>query len=563
MRYDPQQPLIIQNDFTILLESEHREFDQVREMLSRFAELIKTPAQIHTYRVTPLSLWNAAASGLHTREIIVFLENYSKFAIPGRVRDDMIKWMDRYGLLKLQQWQGQLVLTTEDQPLLERLIQDSTLQNYWGPRIDAYQVCVKPIFRGVLKQQLIRMGYPVQDIAGYHHGESLSVELRKQTRSGRSFQLRDYQSQAIGSLNRQSDGEGSGVIVLPCGAGKTIVGIGAIANMKCATLILTSNTTSVEQWKRELLDKTCLDEDLIGVYSGNRKEVRPVTIATYQILTHRKNKDDPFTHMRLFNERDWGLIVYDEVHLLPAPVFRVTADIQATRRIGLTATLVREDGREEEVFSLIGPKRYEVSWKEMEKKGWIAAVHCTEVRIEMTESVRQRYETADGRSKFRLAGENEAKLKVIDQILHKHRGEPTIIIGQYLSQLRKISEATGAPLITGELPYDQREILYHRFKTGELQLIVVSKVANFAVDLPDARVAIQVSGSYGSRQEEAQRLGRILRPKNEQNVAYFYTIVSADSKEEQFSLKRQLFLVEQGYHYGIETLNIEGSLCLI
>jgi DNA excision repair protein ERCC-3 len=406
--------------------------------------------------------------------------------------------------------------------------------------------------RGELKQELIKLGYPVSDLAGYHPGEPLRIGLKRELPDGRRFALRDYQEAAVEAFYRGGSLHGgSGVLVLPCGAGKTIIGIAAMARLGCATLVLTSNVTSVRQWKREILEKTELTAEQVGEYSGEAKEVKPVTIATYQILTYRKGKEGPFAHIELFNLRDWGLIVYDEVHLLPAPVFRMTADIQATRRLGLTATLVREDGREEDVFSLIGPKRCELPWKQLERAGWIAAVTCIEVRAPLPAERRAAYAAAEARRQFRLAGENPAKLDVVRKLLERHKNEPTLIIGQYLGQLKLLSELTGAPVISGEVPHEERERLYAAFKGGSLRVLIVSKVANFAVDLPDASVAIQVSGSFGSRQEEAQRLGRILRPKPGENAAHFYSIVSRDTKEQEFAMKRQLFLVEQGYEYRI------------
>ncbi len=401
-----------------------------------------------------------------------------------------------------------------------------------------------------MKQELVKLGFPVEDLAGYSRGESLPIQLRSDAAGTGAFALRDYQRSAVDSFYREGSMQGgSGVLVLPCGAGKTVIGIAAMGKLSCATLILTTNSTSVKQWKREILDKTDLTEDMVGEYTGLQKEVRPVTIATYQILTYRKSKNESFVHMDLFNKRDWGLIVYDEVHLLPAPVFRVTADIQATRRLGLTATLIREDGREEDVFSLVGPKRYEMPWKTLESQGWIASVECVELRVPLPPAEMEAYRSAAERERMRIASNNRAKLDVVDGLLRKHEGEQVIVIGQYLEQLHKLAERTGAPMISGEMPHDKREALYHSFRSGEIPVLIVSKVANFAVDLPDAAVAIQVSGSFGSRQEEAQRLGRILRPKSGENKAYFYTIVSEDTKEQEFAMNRQLFLIEQGYNY--------------
>jgi DNA excision repair protein ERCC-3 len=553
MRYDPDRPLVVQSDSTLMLEADHPQGEEAGSALSRFAELVKTPGQIHTYRMTPLSLWNAASSGLSVERILDVLNGYGKFDVPLQVKQNVIHFVGRYGLVKLVPDGQRLMLAADDTELLEKLAGYKSLQSYFiGGTAAAGALEICPAYRGMIKQDLIKLGFPVQDLAGYHHGEVLPIRLRGSTAVGEPFVLRDYQRNAADAFY---DGErlhgGSGVVVLPCGAGKTVIGIAALARLQCAALILTTNVASVRQWKRELLDKTDLDEELVGEYCGDRKEVRPVTIATYQILTHRHRKDDGFSHMSLFNERDWGLIIYDEVHLLPAPVFRATADIQATRRLGLTATLVREDGREEDVFSLVGPKLFEAGWKDLEQKGWVARVQCTEVRVPLTEPLREVYTRAEARHKHRIAGENPVKLDVLVDLLNRHKEEPTLVIGQYLDQLKHISETVGAPMISGDMPHEERDGLYERFNRGDIRTLVVSKVANFAIDLPDARVAIQVSGSFGSRQEEAQRLGRILRPKRENNNAFFYSLVSDDTREQDFSMHRQLFLLEQGYRYEI------------
>lgn len=553
MNYFPDRPMIVHSDFTIWLETKHPDYEEVRGLLGRFADLLKSPEHVHTYRVTPLSLWNAASSGMSAEDMIGVLEDYGKFAPPKTMLDYVIHYMRRFGLVRLEGSSERLFLVSDEPSVLRTIrgmdgIREALLEPFGEFRLE-----VRPDRRGAIKQELIRRGYPVQDVAGYHEGERVPIRLKSVTGGGRQLSLRSYQKEALHSFYR--DGTmfgGSGVLVLPCGAGKTVIGIAAMAELGCATLVLTTHTTSVRQWREEMLDKTDLTPDMIGEYTGDRKEVRPVTIATYQILTHRRGKDEEFAHMKLFNERDWGLIIYDEVHLLPAPVFRVTADIQATRRLGLTATLVREDGREEDVFSLVGPKRYDVSWKELERDGWISRVDCTELRVPMDTELRTRYLTAESRRQIRIAGENPLKLRVVRRLLEKHRAEPTLVIGQYLDQLRAISAELGAPLVSGEMPHGDRDELYRRFREGSVPLLVVSKVANFAVDLPDAAVAIQVSGSFGSRQEEAQRLGRILRPKRERNRAHFYSLVSKESKEQDFSMNRQLFLVEQGYQYRIE-----------
>jgi DNA excision repair protein ERCC-3 len=553
MSYNPERPLIVQSDYTVLLEVKNDQFEAARHAIAPFADLVKSPEYIHTYRITPLSLWNAASTGWTAESVIEALETYSKFELPQNIKKDIFHYISRYGILKLVERNGALILYAEDPLILKELKNYTSLQKEFVAEIDDQSVEIRLASRGSIKQELIRLGFPVEDHAGYREGEALPIHLRPETLGGRAFDLREYQEQAIDSFYREgSVVGGSGVLVLPCGAGKTIIGIGTMAKLGSATLILTTNVTSVRQWIREILDKTDVDPEWIGEYTGRSKDVKPITVATYQILTHRNSRADEFTHMTLFNERDWGLIVYDEVHLLPAPVFRATADIQTKRRLGLTATLVREDGREEDVFTLVGPKRYDVPWKELEEQGWIASAVCSEIRVPMPMEHREKYALAEPKQKYRLASENPMKLEVIRSLLQKHEGRLTLIIGQYIDQLREISRALKVPLITGETSQEQREALFDRFKRGELKTLVVSKVANFAVDLPDASVAIQVSGTFGSRQEEAQRLGRILRAKEGDNHAYFYTIVSRDTKDQEFAMNRQLFLVEQGYRYEIQ-----------
>ncbi|MFD0697186.1 DNA repair helicase XPB [Paenibacillus sp. GCM10027628] len=555
MNWDPARPLIVQSDLSVLLETHHMEFDSVRNTLSRFADLIKSPEHLHTYRITPLSLWNATAAGMRVDEMTAFLQKHAKFDVPTGVISSIRKYSKRYGLLRLENVGRELYLVSDDTVVLKEISAYDSICSYLQDARGERAIAISPVYRGLIKQELTKLGYPVEDMAAYRKGEYVRIPLLdNEADVEMPFQLRDYQKHAVDAFQRIGDGRGvgSGVLVLPCGAGKTIVGIAAMARCSCATLILTSNVTSVRQWKREILEKTGLTEEQVGEYNGVCKEVRPITIATYQILTHRGKKEDEFSHLRLFSEREWGLIIYDEVHLLPAPVFRATAEIQATRRLGLTATLVREDGREDDVFSLVGPKRYEMAWKELESKGWIATVACKEIRVPLSSHERERYSASGARQQFRIAGENAAKLQVIDDLLKQHANEQTLIIGQYIDQLELISAHTGAPMISGGMAHDEREKLYQRFKEGSLPLLIVSKVANFAVDLPDAAVAIQVSGSYGSRQEEAQRLGRILRPKrNGANAAVFYSLISEDTKEQDFAIKRQLFLVEQGYQYSI------------
>lgn len=554
MKIDSKKPLVVQNDFTVLLEASHPDSEQVRIVLTRFADLVKTPGAIHTYRMSALSLWNAAAAGMTTVEIVEFLEKYAKFGVSVHVKQDIRRFVERYGLVRIESLGEDLLLVSDDVDAIKEMVSYRSLRSYGLCQIDSRTLRFSSTFRGVLKQELIKLGYPVQDLAGYSRGEELPINLKHSTQQGQSFELRDYQQVAVDSFYQEgSTLGGSGVLVLPCGAGKTLIGIAAMGKLNCATLILTTNSTSVKQWKREILDKTNMTEEMVGEYSGLIKQVRPITIATYQILTYRKSKDDLFVHMDLFNKRDWGLIVYDEVHLLPAPVFRVTANIQATRRLGLTATLIREDGREEDVFSLVGPKRYDMPWKELEGKGWIASVNCSEIRVELTEAERERYDVSGPRQQMRLASMNSAKYGVIQELLKRHSTEQVLIIGQYIEQLKQISDVLQVPLIYGEISQERREELFEKFRNGKIRVLIVSKVANFAVDLPDAAVAIQISGSFGSRQEEAQRLGRILRPKANRNEAFFYSIVSDNTKEQDYALNRQLFLVEQGYRYRIQS----------
>jgi len=546
---NPNGPLIVQNDFSILLETAHAGFAETRAELACFAELLKSPEGLHTYRMTPLSLWNAAAAGLKLEDIARFLQERAQFGVPAAVLAGLRKYMGRYGLLRLEKVGGELQLVSDDTVVLKELAETAQLRSYLADWRGDRAVAIAAAARGLLKRELVRLGYPVADHAGYAQGEHVHIRLREDG----GFALRDYQRQAVDAFARGDGADGgSGVLVLPCGAGKTVVGIAAMSRFQQATLILTTNVTSVKQWKREIVQKTHLPDDQVGEYAGVRKETRPVTIATYQMLTHRSGQSELFKHMALFHEREWGLIIYDEVHLLPAPVFRATADIQTARRLGLTATLVREDGREDEVFSLVGPKRFELGWKELEAQGWLAAVACREIRVPLTADGAERYREAGARRQIRLAGENAAKLAAVERLLLRHAGEPTLVIGQYIEQLTRIAERTGAPLISGEMPHERREQLYADFKAGRLRLLIVSKVANFAVDLPDASVAIQVSGSFGSRQEEAQRLGRVLRPKRGGNSAVFYSLISKETKEQEFALKRQLFLVEQGYRYTVE-----------
>lgn len=546
---------IVQRDFTVLLEVGHPGFDQARAQLGMYAELVKTPAAFHTYRITALSLWNAAALGWSADQVIESLESVSRWNVPAALIQDIQRIIHQYGKLQLkpQADHGRMRLVSEDERLLDELSSMKTISAFRMERVDPHELILGGEQRGLLKRELTRLGYPVLDYAGYREGTSLPFEWQANTLGEGldGFQLRPYQRDAVDAFEGSEGMGGSGLLVLPCGAGKTVIGMAVLERLQCECLILTSNTTSVRQWIQELQDKTTITNEQIGEYSGQKKQVKPVTVATYQILTHRKSKDADFTHIKLLSERQWGLIIYDEVHLLPAPVFRATADIQATRRLGLTATLVREDGCEQDVFSLIGPKLYDMPWKELEQQGWIANVQCQEIRIPFTPELRSNYLEAEVKHQFRLAAENPAKLAVIRRILDHHEGMPALVIGQYLDQLESIAREIEAPLISGTMSQQERVKWFAAFRRGEIKTIVVSKVANFAVDLPDAAVALEISGSFGSRQEEAQRLGRILRPKSGENKAYFYALVSEDSKEQEFALRRQMFLVEQGYEYKI------------
>jgi DNA excision repair protein ERCC-3 len=561
----PENPLIVQSDRTLLLEVSHPSFPEVRDELARFAELVKSPEHIHTYRITPLSLWNASASGVTCPDITATLERWSRYPVPQNLIQEIEDHGTRYGKLRLVDKDGRLALEMEDRGLFYELENQRSLDALLAePYPDQRGIFLRDGMRGEVKLRLIRLGHPVKDMAGFKPGEPLAFQLLERLAgSGKRFALRDYQQAAVDVFHAGGGPDGgAGVLVLPCGAGKTVIAIACMARLQTHTLVLTTNVTAVKQWKQELLDKTTLREDEIGVYTGDRKEIRPVTIATYQILTYRKTKGAPFEHFKLFEAANWGLVIHDEVHMLPAPVFRAVAELQAKRRLGLTATLVREDGKEEDVFSLIGPKRVDVPWKTLEQSGFIATAHCLEIRVPLPSDERMAYAVAEQRQRFRLASENSLKLAVMDELLAGHPNESVLVIGQYLDQLRIIGERLGAPVLTGQTPERERDALYRQFRAGELRVLIVSKVANFAIDLPDASMAIQVSGTFGSRQEEAQRLGRILRPKDERNISYFYSLISKDTTEQEFARNRQLFLTEQGYRYLIESryLDEDGRL---
>ncbi len=534
-------PLIVQSDKTLLLEVDHAGAEAARRDIAPFAELERAPEHIHTYRVTPLGLWNARAAGHDAEQVIDALLRHSRYAVPQALLVDVAETMARYGRLTIEKDPAHgLVLRTTDRPVLEEVLRHRRIEPLLGERIDPDTILVHPSERGHLKQQLLKIGWPAEDLAGYVDGEAHPITLREE-----GWTMRPYQRQAVEGFWHG----GSGVVVLPCGAGKTIVGAGAMAAAGATTLILVPNTVAARQWQDELLRRTSLSEKEIGEYSGTRKEIRPVTIATYQVLSVRRRGVYP--HLELLDARDWGLVVYDEVHLLPAPIFRMTADLQARRRLGLTATLVREDGREGDVFSLIGPKRFDAPWKDIEAQGWIAPADCVEVRVTLGQGERMAYAVAEADDRYRLASCTPGKERVVQDLVARHTGEPTLVIGQYLDQLATLAERLEAPLITGETSVAERQRLFDAFRSGEVGLLVVSKVANFSIDLPEASVAIQVSGTFGSRQEEAQRLGRVLRPKGDGRTAHFYTIVSRDTVDADYAAHRQRFLAEQGYAYRI------------
>ncbi|MGD9987446.1 DNA repair helicase XPB [Pseudonocardia sp.] len=537
----PDGPLIVQSDKTLLLEVDHPAAGEARAAIAPFAELERAPEHVHTYRVTPLALWNARAAGHDAEQVVDALVRFSRYAVPQPLLVDVVDTMGRYGRLQLSQSPVHgLVMTAFDRAVLEEVLRQKKIAPMLGARIDDDTVVVHPSERGPLKQALLKIGWPAEDLAGYVDGEAHEIELAQD-----GWHLRSYQQEAVDGFWQG----GSGVVVLPCGAGKTLVGAAAMAQAKATTLILVTNTVSGRQWKRELIARTSLTEDEIGEYSGERKEIRPVTIATYQVITRRVKGE--YRHLELFDSRDWGLVIYDEVHLLPAPVFRMTADLQSRRRLGLTATLVREDGREGDVFSLIGPKRYDAPWRDIEAQGWIAPAECIEVRVTLTDAERLGYATADAEERYKLASTARTKLPVVKAILDRHPDEPTLVIGAYLDQLDDLGEALDSPVIQGSTKNKEREALFDAFRRGEIKRLVVSKVANFSIDLPEATVAIQVSGTFGSRQEEAQRLGRLLRPKGDGRQAHFYSVVSRDTLDTEYAAHRQRFLAEQGYAYRI------------
>ncbi|MEV8510984.1 DNA repair helicase XPB [Dactylosporangium sp. NPDC051484] len=537
----PEGPLIVQSDKTLLLEVDHPDAQACRMAIAPFAELERSPEHVHTYRLTPLGLWNARAAGHDAEGVVDSLLRFSRYPVPHALLVDIAETMDRYGRLRLlnDPVHG-LVLHASDRAVLIEVSKSKKLAGMLGSQLDADTVIVHSSERGRLKQALLKLGWPAEDLAGYVDGEAHPISLAED-----GWVLRSYQREAVESFWAG----GSGVVVLPCGAGKTLVGAAAMAEAKATTLILVTNTVAGRQWKRELMARTSLTDAEIGEYSGERKEIRPVTIATYQVLTTRRG--GTFAHLDLFNARDWGLVVYDEVHLLPAPIFRFTADLQARRRLGLTATLVREDGREGDVFSLIGPKRYDAPWKDIEAQGWIAPAECVEVRVTLTDAERMAYAVAEPEERYRVAATARTKLPVVRALIDRHKDDQILVIGGYIDQLHQLGEFLDAPIVQGATTNRERERLFDAFRNGELKTLVISKVGNFSIDLPEAAVAIQVSGTFGSRQEEAQRLGRVLRPKADGRQAHFYTVVARDTIDTEYAAHRQRFLAEQGYAYTI------------
>jgi len=556
MAMNPSNPVIVQGDGKVLLETKHADFDRARDFLARFSELESSPDLLHTYRITPLSLWNAASAGMTRDEIVQELRDLSKFDIPADVLRTIDDTITRYGLIQLHPHPtepGQFLRVVFATAYVEKLLKATQTgkellqpDGRRGWRIEAGM-------RGLFKQRLLLENWPVEDLAGFLPGDPLPITLRETTVGGLPFAPRSYQHAAVDRwFMGGAPAGGHGVVVLPCGAGKTIVALTAMAAVGQHVLVLCNNQSAVNQWVREILDKTNLTPEQVGSYTGSEKRICPVTVATYQVLTWRRSREHDFEHIHLFRDHNWGLLIYDEVHLLPAPVFGATAELQGRRRLGLTATLIREDGREGDVFSLVGPKRYDLPWQVLEKQGYVAEAQCYEVRVPFGRKDRAKYESTQAMEQFRMASENPAKLEVVQDLVERHSDDNILVIGTYLEQLEQLAKLLGAPLITGANPQNARDVLFKQFRSGEIKRLVVSKVANFAIDLPDANVAIQVSGSFGSRQEEAQRLGRILRPKPDGTQAFFYTVVTADSREQEFAIKRQLFLTEQGYRYHIE-----------
>jgi DNA excision repair protein ERCC-3 len=544
------KPLIVQSDLSLMLEVHHKAAESARSDLITFAELIKSPEHIHTYAISAISLWNAASANVGIEDVIKKLEKWSRYAVPENVIFFIREMGGRFGTIKLHPYDEEnYLLTVANERYAKEIMAHKNISKLLKVAPDGFIV---PIYlRGQLKIELIKLNLPVEDLIPLKKGEPIEVDFRQVSKRGVPFVLRGYQKMAADALlGKGEQGSGYGTIVLPCGSGKTIVGMEILKRLATRTLILTINVAAVHQWIAELYDKLDLEDGMVGEYSGMKKEIKPITVCTYQVLTWRADKEADFIHMKVLKEGNWGLIIYDEVHMLPAPVFKVTAELQSVYRVGLTATLIREDNREDEVFSLVGPKRYDVPWSELESQGWIAEAECIEIRVELPQDLEIPYAIANKREKYRIASENRRKIEIVKQLIENHSHDYILVIGQYISQLKVLAQELNAPLITGSSSNARRDELYNLFRSGKERILVVSKVANFAIDLPDASVAIQVSGTFGSRQEEAQRLGRVLRPK--QQSSYFYSIVTRFSSEEEFSANRQKFLAEQGYSYRLE-----------
>ncbi|MFA5514252.1 MAG: DNA repair helicase XPB [Sphaerochaetaceae bacterium] len=546
------KPLIVQSDLTLMLEVHHKNSEAARFDIIAFSELVKSPEHVHTYSISALSLWNASSAKISTDEVIKRLEKWSRYSLPESVLFFIKEMGGRFGSIKLVEYPKDpeyYLLTVDNQRYAKEILAHKAISSLLISADGGF--LVPRLKRGELKVLLVKLNLPVEDLIPLNKGEPVDINFREVSKRGSPFVLRDYQKMASDALlGKGENGSGYGTIVLPCGSGKTIVGMEILTRLKTRTLILSINVAAVHQWIAEINDKLDIDENDVGEYSGMKKEIKPITVATYQVLTWRNSKEDDFPHMKVLREGNWGLIIYDEVHMLPAPVFKVTAELQAVYRVGLTATLIREDKREDEVFSLVGPKRYDVPWSELENQGWIAQAECIEVRVDLPQELEIPYAIAPKREKYRIASENPNKIEIVKQLIENHRHDYILIIGQYINQLTAIAKELNLPLITGSTPNNKRDELYELFRSGKEPILVVSKVANFAIDLPDASVAIQISGTFGSRQEEAQRLGRILRPKKQNS--YFYSLVTRYSAEEEFSANRQKFLAEQGYSYRVE-----------
>jgi DNA excision repair protein ERCC-3 len=538
---------------TILVEVAHPKYTEARDLIAPFTELVKSPEHMHTYAITPLSLWNAASAGHSSTHVIEILKEHSRYPIPPNLTSEIQNLMDRYGKIRIIKEKEEFYLETDDPMLLTEISHAKNTKKYLGEAVSKTKCKLLPMSRGHVKMELTKIGFPAEDLAGYSEGEPLAFDLRNEMLQGGAFNLRQYQQEAAQVFYAGgTEKGGSGVVVLPCGAGKTVVGIASMEKCQTKTLVLTTNVVATRQWVREIVDKTTLTEEQVSEYNGTSKTLSDVTVATYQILTYRKQKSQEYPHFDVFMKEKWGLIVYDEVHLLPAPLFRLSAEMQATRRLGLTATLIREDGKETDVFSLIGPKKYEVPWKDLEAQGWIATANCMELRVNMGKKEKAEYAMAEMRQKITVAACNPAKTKAVKELIKKHKDDRILIIGQYIDQLENLAALLNIPLITGSTPNNKRVELFQSFREGSTPHLMVSKVGNFAIDLPDANVLIQISGTFGSRQEEAQRLGRLLRPKKDKSLAHFYSLVTKDSREQEFAMNRQLFLTEQGYSYQIE-----------